>query len=214
MSNGSPLGRVAKRGLDIAGASVALIVCSPLLLLVTLLLKMGSPGPAFFRQERVGRGGRPFRIWKFRTMVLGAAENGLEVTTASDARVTDIGRRLRRWKVDELPQFLNVIGGSMSLVGPRPEVQTFVDLYTDEERAVLEYRPGITDPASLAYRNEGDILARVDEPRQYYVDVIMREKLRLNLAYARRATVFSDFGVILDTLMVAAGLGGPPATGP
>lgn len=197
----TPAGSFVKRLLDIAMALVGLVVLAPLLTVVAALVWLDDPGPVFFRQERVGMHGAVFRIWKLRTMFTGPGALGSEITVAEDSRVTRVGNWLRRWKIDELPQLLNVLDGSMSLVGPRPELPRFVALYTDDERAVLAFRPGITDPASLWYRNEEAILADVTDPQQYYVDVVMRDKVERNLAYARRATVSTDFRVLVETLV-------------
>lgn len=196
----SPIGRMLKRTVDVVGAAVGLVVSAPLLVLLSVLVWVDAPGPVFFRQERVGQHGRPFRIWKFRTMVDGAEASGPGVTVARDARITRVGRWLRQTKLDELPQLLNVLGGSMSLVGPRPELPRYVELYSGEERAVLLYRPGITDPATLAFRREEEILAAAEDPERHYREVVMRDKILLNLEYARRATVWSDVEVIVRTL--------------
>jgi lipopolysaccharide/colanic/teichoic acid biosynthesis glycosyltransferase len=195
-------GRVVKRLLDVAASGLGLLVAGPLLLVVAVAVKVDSPGPVFHRQERVGRRGERFLMWKFRTMIPDAEAQGPRLTAAGDRRVTRLGGLLRRTKVDELPQLLNVLGGSMSLVGPRPEVPEYVARYRPEERRVLEVRPGITDPASIAYRNEEEILARAPDPVRHYEEVVMRDKLRINLAYLERATVLSDVGVLVRTLAV------------
>jgi lipopolysaccharide/colanic/teichoic acid biosynthesis glycosyltransferase len=181
----------AKRAFDLVGATGAGCLLWPVFAVFALLIVLEDGGPVFFRQERVGRGGRPFRIWKFRTM-------------AGDG-VTRVGGWLRRTKLDELPQLLNVLRGEMSLVGPRPELPRYVALYDASQRRVLDVLPGITDPASLRFVAEGELLAAAPDAEAAYVGTILPEKLRLSLAYAERATVRSDLGVMLRTLAVVAG---------
>lgn len=194
------IGRAGKRGLDLLLAGTGILLLSPLLMAIAALIKMDGSGPVLFRQQRVGRCGKRFTILKYRTMVVNAEEEGPGITVAEDDRVTHIGRWLRRSKLDELPQLFNVLEGSMSLVGPRPELPRYVDFYTADERAVLDQKPGITDPATLVYRDEEDVLAEVDDPQQHYVDVVMRHKIALNLEYADRATVWTDLGVVMRTI--------------
>jgi len=194
----------AKRLLDVAASAAGLLALSPLLLAVAVLVRRDG-GPAFFRQERVGRDGRPFRMWKFRTMVPNAERLGPQLTAAGDPRITPIGRWLRRTKLDELPQLANVLVGEMSLVGPRPEVARYVARYTPEQRAVLALVPGITDPASLHYRGEERLLAAAADPERLYVEQVMPDKIRRNLEYARTATVLGDVAVVLRTLGLVAG---------
>ncbi|HEX9011450.1 MAG TPA: sugar transferase [Holophagaceae bacterium] len=191
---------MAKRAFDLFWSALGLAALSPLLLLVALLVKLEDRGPVFFRQVRVGRGGRPFRIWKFRTMVVDAERRGRALTVGQDTRITRIGRFLRSAKLDELPQLINVLVGEMSLVGPRPEVPRYVERYTEAQRAILGLRPGITDLASIKYRNESDLLGQAEDPEATYVQVVLPDKIRINLAYAARAGVGSDFLVILATL--------------
>lgn len=191
---------MAKRAFDLFWSALGLAALSPLLLLVALLVKLEDRGPVFFRQVRVGRGGRPFRIWKFRTMVVDAERRGRALTVGQDTRITRIGRFLRSTKLDELPQLINVLAGEMSLVGPRPEVPRYVERYTEAQRAILGLRPGITDLASIKYRNESDLLGQAEDPEATYVQVVLPDKIRINLAYAARAGVGSDFLVILATL--------------
>ena len=193
-----------KRAVDVAGAVAGLVVLSPVLAALALLVKAGDGGPVLFRQERVGRDGRLFWMYKFRSMVQDAERGGSLLTVGGDPRITPVGRLLRRTKLDELPQLLNVLRGEMSLVGPRPEVPRYVALYTAEQRRVLALVPGITDPAATAYIDEGALLARAADPEQAYVQQIMPDKLRLNLQYAARATVLTDVAVILRTLGVIA----------
>jgi len=190
----------AKRGFDVVCAALGLVVLSPLFALLAALIKLGDGGPVFFRQQRMGYRGRPFRIWKFRTMVPDAERRGALLTADCDPRITGVGRWLRRTKMDELPQLLNVLAGEMSLVGPRPEVPRYVALYTPAQRGVIDIVPGITDPASLAYRDEGRLLASAPDPERAYVNRIMPDKIRLNLEYARRATLWTDVAVILNTV--------------
>jgi lipopolysaccharide/colanic/teichoic acid biosynthesis glycosyltransferase len=195
-----------KRAIDLIVAAIGLIVLSPLLAAIALVIKLGDRGPVFFAQDRIGRFGVPFRIYKFRTMVANAEKLGIPLTTRDDPRITRVGHWLRRTKLDELPQLWNVVKGDMSLVGPRPEVPRYVALYTVEQQQVLEVRPGITDPASLEFFDEAHCLAR-SNPETAYVTSVMPQKLAINLAYLRRRTVVSDFIVLLATLrkLVAPG---------
>lgn len=196
----------AKRVMDVCGSLVGLIVLAPLFLLVGIAIAAeGRGGPVFFAQERVGLRGTTFRMWKFRTMVVGAERRGAQLTVGADPRITRVGRWLRRCKIDELPQLFNVLRGEMSLVGPRPEVPRYVALYTAAQRAVLELVPGITDPASIRYRDEAAELARAADPERHYIDEIMPEKIRLNLEYAAHATPWSDLLVVLSTVGLLAG---------
>jgi lipopolysaccharide/colanic/teichoic acid biosynthesis glycosyltransferase len=203
----------AKRALDVLGAAAGLAVLWPALLLIAVLVRLQDGGPAFFRQERVGLGGKPFRMWKFRTMVPRADRLGAQLTVGRDPRITPIGHWLRKLKLDELPQLLNVLAGEMSLVGPRPEVERYVAMYTPEQRRILRLVPGITDPASIRYRDESEVLGRAQDPERLYVEEIMPEKIRLNLEYAARATALSDLGVILGTVVKLARPAGAPARG-
>ncbi|WP_431101831.1 sugar transferase [Roseateles noduli] len=192
---------MAKRLFDILCAGVGLLLLSPLLLAVAVWVKLDSRGPVMFRQERVGRFGRSFRIHKFRTMRVDAPTLGPQITIGDDARITRSGRWLRASKVDELPQLWDVLRGAMSLVGPRPEVPRYVALYPAELRAlVLSVRPGITDPASLSFRNESELLAQAEDPEREYVEVVMPMKLRLAADYVRNASLGGDIRLILATL--------------
>ncbi|MBW6394564.1 sugar transferase [Thermus sp. SYSU G05001] len=193
--------KTSKRVFDLCLAIPGLLLLAPLFLLIALLIKLDDGGPVFFRQERVGYRGRRFRIWKFRTMRVDAEQQG-SLTVGDDPRITRAGRWLRKFKLDELPQLINVILGEMSLVGPRPEVPKYVALYGEAELPVLDLVPGITDPASIAFRNESEMLGRAPDPETMYVESIMREKIRINLEYAGKATVWTDFLVILRTLQV------------
>ncbi|MBK9175718.1 MAG: sugar transferase [Flavobacteriales bacterium] len=184
-----------KRFLDIVVAFIALLLLSPLLLLIAVLVALTSPGGAFFRQMRVGRGGRAFRLLKFRTMKPGSEAQG-QITLGRDPRVTAIGRALRKTKLDELPQLWNVLVGEMSLVGPRPEVPRYVALYTDEQRAVLTVRPGLTSLASIAYINENEVLGRAADPLRAYVEEVMPAKLALDLRYVREQSLWLDLRIL------------------
>jgi lipopolysaccharide/colanic/teichoic acid biosynthesis glycosyltransferase len=189
-----------KRPLDVTASFVGLVILSPLFALIAVLIKLEGDGPVFFRQDRVGRAGRSFRIWKFRTMRADAERHGGPLTVGNDPRITEVGHALRRYKLDELPQLLNVLAGEMSLVGPRPEVARYVALYTADQRRVLELVPGITDPASIAYRDEAAVLAGHSDAETVYVNEVMPAKIRLNLEYAGRATLGSDLLLILQTI--------------
>ena len=192
---------MAKRLFDLLCAVLGLGLLSPLLLLIALWIKLDSPGPVMFRQERVGRYGRPFFIHKFRTMRVDAPALGPQITIGADPRITRSGRWLRASKLDELPQLWDVLRGEMSLVGPRPEVPRYVALYPAELRElVLSVRPGITDPASLSFRHESELLAAAADPEREYVEVVMPAKLRLSAGYVRGAGLLSDLKLILATL--------------
>ena len=195
---------MSKRLFDLLGATLALLLLSPLLLAAALVVKLDTPGPVFFRQERVGRHGVPFRIHKFRTMHHGAG--GPLLTAQTDARITRSGGWLRRTRIDELPQLIDVLQGHMSLVGPRPEVPRYVAHYPAalRERA-LALRPGITDPASLAYIDEAALLAAAADPEREYVERILPAKLRRSVEYAEQSTPWSDLRVLLATLRRLAG---------
>lgn len=190
-----------KRAFDLLFVIPGLLLLTPLLAFVSLAVLLDSGLPVFFRQERIGRDGRSFRLWKFRTMVVAADRLGPALTVGRDARITRIGRLLRATKLDELPQLLNVLRGEMSLVGPRPEVARYVALYDDDQRAVLRLTPGITDPASIAYRHESELLGRSPDPERTYVEHVMKHKIELNLAYARTATLWSDCAVLAQTFL-------------
>ena len=189
----------ALRTFDVVAAVLGLLLLSPLFLVVAILIKIDSPGPVFYRGWRVGEGGRPFRIIKFRTMVRHAEALGPVLTTGDDVRVTNAGRLLRRTKLDELPQLLNVVAGTMSMVGPRPEDPAFVVHYSPEERKVLELRPGITSPASLAYRREEALLTGANW-QNTYLHAILPRKLQIEREYAARRTLFSDIALIARTV--------------
>jgi len=202
---------MAKRLLDILLSGAGLLLCAPLLAACALGVRLDSPGPVLFRQERVGRGGRTFLILKLRTMRAGPAPGASQVTAAGDPRITRFGAWLRRTKLDELPQLLNVLAGDMSLVGPRPEVPRFVACYPAEARAiVLSVRPGITDPASVRFRNEAELLAGSTDPERDYVERILPEKIAAYVAYVRGRSLAGDLRIIGATLRAVAG-GAAPA---
>ena len=189
-----------KRAFDILCSFLGLTVLSPVLLVVSVLVAVTSPGGVFFRQERIGKDGKPFRIFKFRSMRKDNA--GLKITTGNDSRITPVGRFLRKSKIDELPQLINVLVGVMSFVGPRPEVADYVDLYTPYQRQVLLVRPGITGLASIRFRNENDLLTASDDPNRTYVEQIMPRKIDLDLEYIPHASVFYDIKLIFQTFAV------------
>jgi lipopolysaccharide/colanic/teichoic acid biosynthesis glycosyltransferase len=191
---------LTKRIFDILCAGLGLLTLSPLCLLIALLVKVADGGPVFFSQTRVGQFGKPFRIWKFRSMVVNAAQIGASVTVEDDPRITWIGRLLRKSKLDELPQLWNVLVGDMSLVGPRPEVSRYVDRYTPEQRGILRYKPGITDLASLLFRNEEELLRGTGDLENFYVRYCLPKKIQLNREYAESATLLKDIWIILQTL--------------
>ncbi len=207
---------MAKRAFDLLGAALGLLLLAPLLAVLALLIKRDSPGPVFFRQRRIGRGGQAFRIHKLRTMVAGA--DGPPLTVGADPRITRTGAWLRRTRLDELPQLIDVLRGDMSLVGPRPEVPEFVALYPAALRErVLSVRPGIVDPASLAFRDEAALLAAAPDPQRAYAEQVLPEKLRLSADYIDRATLWSDLRLIvrtIATLMAAQAAGTPPSKAP
>ena len=195
-----------KRFFDFSVAAAGLVVLSPLMLLTAFLIKIDSPGRVFFKQERVGRSFRPFLIYKFRTMVQDAPQRGAAITTGGDPRITRVGRFLRTTKVDELPQLVNVLRGDMSLVGPRPEVPRYVEMFREDYLEILKLRPGITDLASLKYQNESDLLGQADNPENEYVRRILPDKIRLSKEYVERASFVFDIRLILKTLPKLFGL--------
>lgn len=185
-----------KRGIDLIVSAAALVALSPILLAAAVAVRVTTGSPVLFRHQRVGRHGELFDVLKLRTMTSGA---GPETTAATDPRITPIGRLLRRWKIDELPQLWNVTRGEMSLVGPRPEVARYVDMFSAEYDVLLATRPGITDPASLAFRHEQDLLAQASNAEELYVNEILPEKIRISSEYLANANVRSDLSVLLQT---------------
>lgn len=190
-----------KRGLDVVVSLVGLALFLPLMLALALWVMCDSRGPILYRQVRVGRNGRDFRLLKFRSMRVDADRLGLITVGGRDPRVTRAGYYLRKYKLDELPQLLNVLRGDMSLVGPRPEVRKYVDLYTPEQLRVLTVRPGITDLASLRYRHENDLLAQAEDPDTYYIETVMPAKLALNLEYIDHQSFWGDLRLIGQTVV-------------
>lgn len=189
-----------KRVADILIVIPGLVLLMPLLIVIALLLKLDSKGPVFFRQKRVGKNGKDFELFKFRTMHPDSDKKGLLTVGGRDPRITGLGYYLRRYKLDELPQLLNVLNGSMSLVGPRPEVRKYVDMYSNEQKRVLNVRPGITDYASLEYFHENELLAKSSDPEKTYIEVVMPAKLKLNQRYIEEAGFITDIQIILKTI--------------
>ena len=184
---------------DILFSALGLIILSPVFVVLYLLIRIESKGGAFYIQERIGKDGQPFGLYKFRTMHIGSDSEGLLTIGDHDNRITHIGYFLRKTKIDELPQLLNVVKGDMSLVGPRPEVRKYVDMYTDEQRKVLSVRPGITDYASIEYANENELLSKTDNPDRLYIEEIMPNKLKLNMKYLEHYTITEYFKIIFLT---------------
>jgi lipopolysaccharide/colanic/teichoic acid biosynthesis glycosyltransferase len=191
-----------KRLFDIFVSGIGLICLSPLLLIVAIWIKLDSPGPVFYRQVRVGRYNKDFRIFKFRSMRIGSDKGSLVTIGGRDPRITRSGYLIRKFKIDELPQLINVLIGDMSLVGPRPEVRHYVNYWTPEQMHVLDVRPGITDPASIKYRNENELLEKAEDPEKYYIEVIMQEKIKLYLEYAEKSSFWYDIKLIFQTFWV------------
>ena len=189
-----------KRTFDILVAGAGLLMTAPLLGLIALLVRASSQGPVFFRQERMGRGFRPFQILKFRTMIVDAPRLGGPLTAGDDPRITRVGRFLRKTKLDELPQLINVLRGDMSFVGPRPEVRRYVEMYRADYEQLLTVRPGITDLASLRYRHESELLGQYADPDAAYIKVILPDKIALGREYIVRSSVLFDLKLILQTV--------------
>lgn len=194
----------AKRGIDILASGLGLVALSPLFAGVALWIKWDSRGPVFYRQRRVGQGEKEFELFKFRSMISNSDRESLLTIGGHDPRVTKAGYYIRKFKIDELPQLINVLRGDMSLVGPRPQVRKYVDLYTEEQLKVLEAKPGITDPASIYYRHESEILSEQKNPEEYYINVIMPHKLGLCRNYIEKRNVLTDMKVIIDTFRAVA----------
>ena len=191
-----------KRIFDMVVSGCGLIVLSPLFLFLAVWIKLDSKGPVFYRQVRVGRDNKDFSIFKFRSMKEGSDQGSLVTIGGHDSRITHSGYVLRKYKLDELPQLINVFIGDMSLVGPRPEVRHYVDYWTPEQMHVLDVRPGITDPASIKFRNENDLLEKAENPEEYYINIIMQEKIRLYLEYVENQSLWYDIKLILQTIKV------------
>lgn len=191
-----------KRLFDIVASGLGLIVLSPLFLILAIWIKLDSKGPVFYRQVRVGYKNKDFRIFKFRSMRVGADKGSLVTIGGRDPRVTKSGYWIRKFKLDELPQLINVFIGDMSLVGPRPEVRHYVDYWTPEQMHMLDVRPGITDPASIKFRNENELMEQAEDPEKYYIEVIMQEKIKLYLEYVEKHNFWYDLGLIFKTFWV------------
>ena len=191
-----------KRLFDILLSGLGLLIISPLLLIVAIWIKLDSPGPIFYRQVRVGRYNKDFRIFKFRSMRIGSDKGSLVTIGGRDPRITRSGYFIRKFKIDELPQLINVLVGDMSIVGPRPEVRHYVNYWTEEQMHVLDVRPGITDPASIKFRNENELLAQAEDPEKYYIEVIMQEKIKLYLDYVKKNSLWYDIKLIFQTFWV------------
>lgn len=191
-----------KRLFDIVASGIGLIVLSPLFVFLAIWIKLDSKGPVFYRQVRVGYKNKDFRIFKFRSMRVGADKGSLVTIGGHDPRVTRSGYFIRKFKFDELPQLINVFLGDMSLVGPRPEVRHYVDYWTPEQLHVLDVRPGITDPASIKFRNENELMEKAEDPEKYYIEVIMQEKIKLYLEYVKKHSFWYDLGLIFKTFKV------------
>ena len=191
-----------KRIFDVIASGLGLIVLSPLFIILAIWIKLDSKGPVFYRQVRVGYKNKDFRIFKFRSMRVGADKGSLVTIGGHDPRVTRSGYFIRKFKFDELPQLINVFLGDMSLVGPRPEVRHYVDYWTPEQMHVLDVRPGITDPASIKFRNENELMEKAVDTEKYYIEVIMQEKIKLYLEYVEKHSFFYDLGLIFKTFWV------------
>ena len=189
-----------KRLFDIFFSLLGLIILAPLLLVVSILIKLDSPGTVFFRQERVGKNFKPFSIYKFRSMTADAPKSGPAITVGGDMRVTRTGRFIRKYKLDELPQLINVLKGDVSVVGPRPEVPKFVDIFRSDYKEILTIKPGITDYASIQYRDEESVLARYNNPEEGYIKEVLPAKIRLAKQYIREKSISVDIAIILKTL--------------
>ena len=190
-----------KRAFDITVAVVGLVVLAPIFIAVAVLVKLSSPGTALFKQERIGRHFRPFVILKFRTMVQNAPSQGGQITFGTDSRVTKVGSLLRKLKIDEIPQLINVLKGEMSLVGPRPEVRRYVDMFREDYEEILQVRPGLTDPASIKYRDEAVGLGKSENPEEEYVKHVLPEKINLAKEYVRTASLRLDLAIITKTVL-------------
>ena len=189
-----------KRLFDITASFFGIIILSPLLIFIGLWVGLSSKGGVFYKQIRVGRNNKDFKLYKFRSMRVNSDKQGLLTVGSKDSRITKAGYFIRKYKIDELPQLFNVLKGDMSFVGPRPEVRRYVDLYSEEQMKVLSVRPGITDPASIKYRNENDILSSQSNPEEYYIQHIMPDKLKINIDYINKRTFVKDIKIIFQTI--------------
>ena len=191
-----------KRLFDIIASGLGLIVLSPLFLILAVWIKLDSKGPVFYRQVRVGYKNKDFRIFKFRSMRVGADKGSLVTIGGHDPRITQSGYFIRKFKLDELPQLINVFVGDMSLVGPRPEVRHYVYFWTSEQMRILDVKPGITDPASIKFRNENELMEKTEDPEKYYIEVIMQEKIKLYMEYVEKHSFWYDIRLIFKTFWV------------
>lgn len=189
-----------KRLFDITASFLGIIILSPLLIFIGLWVGLSSKGGVFYKQIRVGKNNKDFKLYKFRSMRVNSDKQGLLTVGSKDSRITKAGYFIRKYKIDELPQLFNVLKGDMSFVGPRPEVRRYVDLYSKEQMKVLSVRPGITDPASIKYRNENDILSSQSNPEEYYIQHIMPDKLKINIDYINKRTFIKDIKIIFQTI--------------
>lgn len=189
-----------KRLFDITASFFGILILSPLFIFISLWVGLSSKGGVFYKQIRVGKNNKDFKLYKFRSMRVNSDKQGLLTVGSKDSRITKAGYFIRKYKIDELPQLINVLKGDMSFVGPRPEVRRYVDLYSEEQMKVLSVRPGITDPASIKYRNENDILSSASNPEQYYIQNIMPDKLKINIDYINTQTFFKDIKIIFQTI--------------
>ena len=189
-----------KRLFDITASFFGILILSPLFIFISLWVGLSSKGGVFYKQIRVGRNNKDFKLYKFRSMRVNSDKQGLLTVGSKDSRITKAGYFIRKYKIDELPQLFNVLKGDMSFVGPRPEVRRYVDLYSDEQMKVLSVRPGITDPASIKYRNENDILSSASNPEEYYIQHIMPDKLKINIDYINKRTFVKDIKIIFQTI--------------
>lgn len=189
-----------KRGFDFIFALLGLILIFPVLIIIAILIKLDSKGPILFVQERVGQHNKTFNIYKFRTMYVKSQKKGLLTIGDNDARVTKVGYFLRKYKIDEFPQLLNIIKGDMSFVGPRPELRYYVNFYSPEDLIIFKLKPGITGLASLEYRNEVELLKKADDPERYFINTIIPDKLRYNKLYLKKRNFFFDLKLILKTI--------------
>lgn len=189
-----------KRLFDVVFSFIGLLILLPLFVVVAILIKIDNSGPVFFIQERIGKNFKPFNLYKFRSMVMDAPEKGISITAGGDSRITKIGKFLRKTKIDELPQLVNVLKGDMSFVGPRPEMKKYVDIFKEEYKEILKVKPGITDIASLNYRDEESVLKDKEGPEEYYINVLLPEKIKLSKEYIKNASLTYDLKLIFLTL--------------
>ncbi len=193
---------ILKRFFDFITSLIVLIIFGPLFLILGILIKKDSEGPVFYRQVRIGKGGKPFRIFKFRTMINNAEKSGVTSTKSDDIRITKMGRFIRKYNLDELAQFINVLKGEMSIVGPRPEIPYYVNMFTEEEKIILSVKPGITDWACIWNPDESKLLSGSDDPDRDYLEKIRPEKIRLQLKYVKECSFWIDFKIMLMTFKV------------